>query len=208
MNQKQYLWREGVINWLEQNVSARRLNHILGVEATCVELAECYNIPVKKAAKAGLLHDLAKFFPPEKLLKIARQNNLNLDSITKKHPHLLHAEVSAVIAKQEFGVKNPKILDAIGNHTLGNPKMSPLSCILYIADTIEPNRGDTTELNRIRKIASQDMYRGVWETSDYALNYLMRDRKVIHSRTVLTRNWALRKANSSVFLAKERSKIK
>lgn len=190
----QHLWREKVIAWLENNVSTHRIEHILGVEATCIELAEQYQVSPKKAAKAGLLHDLAKFFPPDKLLKIASKAEIKIDPISQQHPHLLHADVSAVIAEEEFDVKNPQILAAISNHTLGCPKMSPLSCIVYIADTIEPGRGNTPQLNRLREIAAKDLYLGVWETSDYALQYLISDRKLIHPRTVATRNWALKKA--------------
>lgn len=196
MNQKYQLWREKVIFWLEQNVSSHRINHILGVEATCIQLAKCHHLAPKKAAKAGLLHDLAKFFPPEKLFQIAQKAKIPIDSISQQHPHLLHADVSAVIAEQEFGVKNREILTAISNHTLGNPKMSPLSCIVYVADTIEPNRGDSAELNRIREIATKNLYQSVWETGDYALQYLISDRKVIHPRTVLTRNWALKNSKN------------
>ena len=189
----QHLWREKVIAWLEDNVSSHRIEHILGVEATCIELAQQHQVSPKKAAKAGLLHDLAKFFPPDKLLKIA-STNIEIDAICRQHPHLLHADVSAIVAEEEFDVKNSQILDAISNHTLGRPKMSPLSCIVYIADTIEPGRGNTPQLNRLREIAAKDLYRGVWETSDYALQYLISDRKIIHPRTVATRNWALKKA--------------
>lgn len=194
---KQNLWRKQVIMWLESNVSPNRINHILGVEATCIHLAKCHQIPEKKAAKAGLLHDLAKFFPPDQLLRIARKAGIKIDEISQQHPHLLHADVSAVVAQQEFGVKSPKILDAIKNHTLGNPEMSSLSCIVYIADKIEPNRGNTNELNRLREIATDNLYQGVWETSDYTLQYLVSDRKLIHPRTVLTRNWALRKVKKT-----------
>ena len=198
MNRKQDIWREKVIAWLKDNVSEHRLNHILGVEATCVELAQLYQIPVKKAAKAGLLHDLAKFFQPDKLLRIANKAKIEIDPICQKHPHLIHADVSAIVARQEFGVNNSRILEAIKNHTLGNPKMSRLSCIVYIADAIEPSRGDSAELNRLREIAKENLYRGVWETSDYTLRYLISDRKIIHPRTILTRNWALRQAKKDL----------
>lgn len=191
MSKKQHFDRQKVLTWLEKNVSKARINHILGVEATCIDLAKRYDISTKKAAKAGLLHDLAKFFPPDKLLKMARQSSIEIDAICQQHPHLLHAEVSSIVANQEFGVTNPSILKAIGNHTLGNPEMSPLSCILYVADTIEPTRGDTAELARLRKIAGEDIYHAVWQTSDYVLAHLIKHYRLIHPRTILTRNWAL-----------------
>lgn len=194
INQK---WREQVLSWLRENVSAHRVEHILGVEKTCLDLAKLHNISPKKAAKAGLLHDLAKFFPPKKLLKIASKAKIEVDPICQNHPHLIHADVSAVLAKTEFGITNKDILNAIRNHTLGNPQMSALSCIVYIADCIEPGRGNNSELSKIRHLATQNLYQATWATGDYTLNYLVGDRKVIHPRTVLTRNWALSRSSSS-----------
>ena len=191
-------WREIVIDWSEQNVSSRRLEHVMGVEATCVELAQVHGYSKRKAAKAGLLHDLAKFFPGKKLLKIARKHGLEIDSICLQHPHLIHADVSAVVAKEKFGVKNKQILQAVANHTLGKPKMDILSCIVFVADAIEPGRGKTKQLERLRGIAKENLFEAVWKTSDYSLNYLISDRKIIHPRTILTRNWALLKAREEI----------
>jgi HD superfamily phosphohydrolase YqeK len=55
--------REKVIAWLKEEVSAERLDHILGVEAMSRELALIHGADPELAAQAGLLHDLAKFFP-------------------------------------------------------------------------------------------------------------------------------------------------
>ena len=183
--------RDRVINWLEQNVSSHRLQHILGVEATCIKLAHCHQLDEQQAAQAGLLHDLAKFFSPQKLLKIATEVNLPLDEVCLNHPHLLHADIGAVVAQQEFGVKDPEILTAIANHTLGAPYMSKLSCVVFIADVLEPNRGDNDKLASMRRIAEQNLYKCVQQTSDYSLEYLLSKQKIIHPRTVLTRNWAM-----------------
>ncbi len=142
------------------------------------------------------MHDLAKFFPPKKLLKIAKEAKLEVDEICLKSPHLIHADISAVVAQQEFGVKDPKILDAIANHTLGIPGMGKLSCVVFVADALEPNRGDNAELNAMRDTAKRNLYKCVQQTSDYSLKYLVSQQKIIHPRTILTRNWALTKAKN------------
>lgn len=189
--------RDRVISWLKENVNERRLQHILGVEQTCIDLARCHNLNEKKAAKAGLMHDLAKFFPPQKLLKIAKKAKITVDEICLSSPHLLHADIGAVVAKQEFGIKDTKILDAIANHTLGTPGMSKLSCVVFIADALEPSRGNTPELNAIRVVAPENLYKCVQQTSDLSLKYLVNQQKIIHPRTILTRNWALAKAKEN-----------
>ena len=189
--------RDRVISWLEKNVSSHRLQHILGVEATCIKLARCHQLNEQQAAQAGLLHDLAKFFPPKKLLKIATEVNIPIDEVCLNYPHLLHADIGAVVAQREFKVKDPEILTAIANHTLGAPQMSKLSCVVFIADVLEPNRGDNEKLVAMRRVAEQNLYKCVQQTSDYSLEYLLSKHKIIHPRTVLTRNWALTQAKSN-----------
>ncbi len=189
--------RDRILSWLEKNVSSHRLQHILGVEQTCIDLAGCHQLNEQQAAQAGIMHDLAKFFSPRKLLKIATEANIPVDEVCYNHPHLLHAEVGAVVAQQEFGVKDPEILAAIGNHTLGSPQMSKLSCVVFIADALEPNRGDNAELVAMRTVAQENLYKCVQQTSDYSLKYLVSKQKIIHPRTILTRNWAWTKAKQN-----------
>ncbi|MDJ0578756.1 bis(5'-nucleosyl)-tetraphosphatase (symmetrical) YqeK [Crocosphaera sp.] len=188
--------REKVIDWLKNNVSEHRLQHILGVEKMCEQLAIYHKIDPEKAAKAGLMHDLAKFFPPPKLLAMAKKENNEIDEICLLNPHLLHADASAIIARETFGVKDEDILNAIRNHTLGKPEMSHLSCIVFIADALEPNRGNNSELEKMRKVSSTNLYKSVQQTCEYSLQYLIKHNKTIHPRAILTRNWALHKVRA------------
>ncbi|WP_013320218.1 bis(5'-nucleosyl)-tetraphosphatase (symmetrical) YqeK [Gloeothece verrucosa] len=183
--------RDQVIAWLSNNVSEHRLQHILGVEQMSIQLAYQHGVDPKKAGLAGLMHDLAKFFPPSKLLQMAQDSGLKIDQLCRSDPHLLHADVSAIVARDEFGVKDEEILTAISNHTLGSPEMSPLSCIVFVADALEPNRGDTPELELMRQVSWQNLYKSVRQTCDFSLKYLLNSHKTIHPRTILTRNWAL-----------------
>ncbi|MBE9188588.1 bis(5'-nucleosyl)-tetraphosphatase (symmetrical) YqeK [Microcoleus sp. LEGE 07076] len=189
--------RQNVLAWLSNRVPAARITHILGVEQTAGDLARRYGLDEAKARSAGLLHDAAKYFKPQLLLQMAQKEGLELDSVLEAHPHLLHADASAIVARDEFGVVDREILDAIANHTLGRPNMSQLSCTVFIADTIEPSRGNTASLEALREASVQNLYAAVWQTSDYSLKYLLETRCYIHPRTVLTRNWALQMARRS-----------
>jgi nicotinate-nucleotide adenylyltransferase len=53
---------------------------------------------------------------------------------------LWHSFSAAALAKDYYGVKNPDIIKAVENHTIGRADMSILEKILFIADYIEPNR--------------------------------------------------------------------
>ena len=183
--------RDQVLTWLADNVPASRLQHILGVEQMSVELARHYHLDVAKAAQAGLMHDLAKYFKPNVLLQMARDKGIEIDPICEATPHLLHADVSAIVAKEQFGMQDEEVMEAIAHHTLGRPGMSPLSCVVFLADSLEPSRGQTPELERLRQVSKQDLYKAICLTSEYSLRFLFDSRCLIHPRTILTRNWAL-----------------
>lgn len=190
--------REPILEWLAQNVPPARLQHILGVEETAIALADRHGADLCKAQLAALLHDAAKFFPPQRLLQMARQEALEIDPVCAAHPHLLHAEVSAIVARDEFAIDDPEILAGIRNHTLGRSEMSVLSCVVFVADAIEPGRGDTPELEALRRVCWQDLYYGVRQTCDASLQYLVRKGRPIHPRTVDTRNWALSRSRQAI----------
>ena len=160
------------------------------------DLARHHNVDPDKAAQAGLMHDLAKFFKPDHLLAMAQQDGLVLDAIDQAAPHLLHADVGAIVARDEFDITDDGILNAIANHTLGKPGMDPLSCIVFLADSLEPGRGKTDELETLRALSFSDLKKAVWRTADYSLQYLLRSNQLIHPRTVMTRNWFLQEVSS------------
>lgn len=188
--------RDRVLAWLAENVPQSRLQHILRVEQMAIALARHHQVDVEKAAVAGLMHDLAKYFQPQKLLAMAQAEGLEIDSVSEANPHLLHAEVGALVARDTFNVNDEEVLQAIANHTLGKPGMSALSCIVFLADSLEPGRGDTLELAELRKTSYLNLEQAVLLTCDYSLKLLVETHRLIHPRTVATRNWFLQKVKN------------
>ncbi|MBW4632858.1 MAG: bis(5'-nucleosyl)-tetraphosphatase (symmetrical) YqeK [Iphinoe sp. HA4291-MV1] len=185
--------RKKVLAWLTENVPAPRVNHILRVEQMAMDLALHYRVDQEKAAMAGLMHDLAKYFKPHKLLQMAHTEGLEVDEVMEANPHLLHADVSAIVARETFGVDDEEVLQAIANHTLGRPGMSLLCSIVFLADSIEPGRGDTPQLQALRQISRQNINHAVWLTCDYTLKFLLESSCLVHPRVVFTRNWFLQR---------------
>ncbi|MDX2239941.1 MAG: bis(5'-nucleosyl)-tetraphosphatase (symmetrical) YqeK [Leptolyngbyaceae cyanobacterium bins.302] len=188
---EEFFDRPRVLTWLEANVPPKRLHHILRVEEMAVALANHHRLDVSRAAQAGLMHDLAKCFKPKHLLQLAWEHSIPIDSVFEANPHLLHADVGAIVARNEFGIQDEEVLAAIRNHTLGSAGMSSLSCVVFLADTLEPGRGDSSELQALRQVCWQDLHQAVWLTSEYTLRYLFESKSLIHPRALLTRNWAM-----------------
>lgn len=183
--------RQKVLSWLTSNVPELRIKHVLRVEQMAVDLAGLHNLDKSQAAQAGLMHDLAKYFKPQVLLQMAQAAALPLDQVDELNPHLLHAEVGAIVAQQTFDVQDPEVLAAIANHTLGKPGMSDLSCVVFLADTLEPGRGNSQTLEMLRQLSQSQLHQAVWMTSDYTLKHLIATGRLIHPRAVATRNWFL-----------------
>jgi predicted HD superfamily hydrolase involved in NAD metabolism len=183
--------RDQVLSWLQEQVPQKRLQHILRVEQMAIDLACHHRLDIEKAAQAGLMHDLAKCFKPQTLLQMAVAEGLELNAVEVANPHLLHAAVGAIVAREQFNVSDPEVLDAIRHHTVGEPDMSLLSCVVFLADTLEPGRGDTLELNQLRQICREDLHQAVWLACDYSLTYLLSSQCLVHPQVVQTRNWAL-----------------
>ncbi len=186
--------KEEVLKWLSVNVPTSRIRHILRVEKMAEELASYHSLNEEKAKLAGLMHDLAKYFSAESLLQISKSEGLEIDPVSDICPHLLHADVSAIVAKKEFGIEDGEILAAIANHTLGCPGMNQLSCVVFLADTLEPGRGNTPQLEHLRQLAQKNLYQAVWLTSDYTIKHLLELHTLIHPRVLLTRNWFMEEA--------------
>lgn len=87
-----------------------------------------------------MLHDLARLYSGERLLNESRARGFEISDREREHPVLLHARLGAALATELFGVEDRDVLSAIEKHTTGADRMSPLDCIIYLADSLEPHR--------------------------------------------------------------------
>lgn len=132
---------EQAMSWLKGNVDEERLLHSLGCAQTAVELAQKFGVDEKRAYVAGLLHDCAKCLEKDKLVELAKEIE-GLKEDERSNVKVIHAPVSAYLAKEEFGVEDEEILSSIRWHTLGKVNMSLFEKIIFLADKIEPNTRD------------------------------------------------------------------
>jgi len=140
----------------ETTLTPQRFKHSLGVMQTMGELAVIYSLDKAAALTAGILHDIAKEFTPEGLIRWADENSILLYSEYDRMPLFLHGPVGACYVKQKFGVKDANILEAISRHSYFGDgiALSPSFCwCLRLADLLEPSR-DWEELKlRLKPVA-------------------------------------------------------
>ena len=168
-------------------MSGKRYIHSLSVAEFSKKIAKFYSYNTEKAYIAGLLHDCARDMKIDELKKIALKCGIKIGEIEKYHPILLHAPVGAYIAKEEFGIVDREILQAIASHTILNENPTLLDKILYIADLAEPKR-DFKEAELVRKQTFLNIDKAVILCTDITFRYLINEHKMIHPVTLFARN--------------------
>lgn len=148
-----------------------RYAHCVRVARMSENLARRHGADPSKARIAGMLHDLARLYPAERLLRESTEHGIEIDAYSREHPTVLHAPLSASLAREMFGIDDPQVLSAIAKHTLGAPEMSGLDCILYLADSLEPGR-DFAERAELAALAEQDLAAAMRATIRSSLRYL------------------------------------
>lgn len=158
---------------LKKALEKGRYEHTKGVMYTAGCLAMAHGYSIEKAMLAGLLHDCAKCIPDDEKIDICEKHDIPITPVEYEAPDkLLHAKLGAYLAETAYGVSDPAILHAIKVHTTGEPDMSVLDKIIYIADYIEPGRDKAPNLEYVRKLAYQNLDACMAEILCDSLKYL------------------------------------
>ena len=170
----------------KEELDEKRYEHTIGVMYTAASLAMRYGVMMHQAILAGLLHDCAKAIPNDEKLELCKKYGIIVSDVKRENPSLLHAKLGAYIAREKYGVMDDEVLHAIYVHTTGEPGMSTLDKILFVADYIEPNRDSQPNLEYVRKIAFWDLNQAMEGILYDTLEYLKKSDKQIDSMTQKT----------------------
>ncbi len=131
---------------------------------------------------ACILHDYGKIYSYEELVRIAKENKLEISSFELKTPPLLHSFVGDYLVSRDFNISELKILKAIKFHTIGHCDMSPEDKILFIADKIEKSRNyDGVEC--LRALALKNINLCLLEVYKNNIIYVVKKNKLMHPDT-------------------------
>jgi predicted HD superfamily hydrolase involved in NAD metabolism len=170
-----------VIAAVEERLPKPRLAHVQATAACAKRLAELYDIDLRLAEIAALLHDWDKDQPLDELLKAAEHYAIEIGISPEK---LLHAQTGAQAVAEVFSELPPAIIQAIDRHTLAAPAMSDLDMIIYIADIIEPNRdfaGIEELRNQVGRLPLALLFRNSLQRT---IDYLQSKNRTIHPLSI------------------------
>jgi predicted HD superfamily hydrolase involved in NAD metabolism len=182
--------RNAIMERVRTQMPERRWAHTAGVMETAVRLAERYGADPAKAELAAILHDVAKYW------KIEDQKRALIESgeagdLLEYDPQLWHAHVGAHVARRDYGIEDPEVLDAIRWHTSGRVGMTLLDKVVCLADYMEPGR-DFPGVDRIREEAGRSLDRALVLGFDSTISFLLANGRLIYPLTVMARNDLIR----------------
>lgn len=177
---------------LKKTLSPARFAHSCGVCEEAVRLAGKYGADVEKARFAGLLHDITKDYSAERQLQTIKKYSIILDKVEENTPKLWHAITGSAVLKNEYGVEDRDILNAVRYHTTAREGMSLLEQIIYLADFISADR-DYDGVEKLRRAVDESLDSGMETALDFSVAELLGKKAQIHINTVEARNDLLRR---------------
>jgi nicotinate-nucleotide adenylyltransferase len=123
-----------------RTLSQPRFLHSRQVAVMASDLCWIFGLDAHAGYLAGIVHDIAKHLGEEELIRLAQADGQPLSSLERQKPSLLHGRAGASLLREQYGIRDQEILDAVRYHVTGDSRMGKLAKVLYIADKIEVSR--------------------------------------------------------------------
>lgn len=173
---------ERINEYMETHLKDSRIVHTKGVVFAALGLCMQYDGDSDKAKIAALCHDIAKYMPDEEANAYVRK--LNLPDYYINNNNLVHGKVACEIMKEEWGITDEDILNAVSYHTTGRAGMSTLEKIIFLADAAEPGRY-YPGVDIVRAELEKSLDKGCISYLKRTLDYLKEEDRLIDPHTLM-----------------------
>ena len=173
---------------LKTRLTPQRLYHSICVAEKAKHLAEKFGGDAEKAYTAGLIHDIMRYEPAEKMIEIIESDGQVLTESEKNITVTLHAVAGEVYLRKELGVTDKEILSAVRYHTTGREDMSLLEKIIYVADLTSEDR-EYPDVKEVRVMAEESLEKTCLRGLSFTIEDNARKCRPIHIDTVKAYNY-------------------
>ena len=168
------------IGKISKYIAPKRLDHSIQVARLAYKIAKVNNLEQpERYYIAAIFHDVGKSNKgnEEDAIKFMEKYYPEYVDLPK---FAYHQFIGEYIARNDFGIKDEEILDAIKFHCTGNSNMSKIGMVVYASDKIEPTREfDSTWLINS---CLENWYQGFIDTLIDNKKYLLRHAKDITNK--------------------------
>lgn len=173
---------------LKKRLTPKRLYHSICVAEQAKHLAEIHGGDTEKAYTAGLIHDILRYEPAEKMIQLIESDGQKLTESEKRIEFTLHAVAGEVYLRKELNVTDGEILSAVRWHTTGKEDMSHLEKIIYVADLTSEDR-EYPDVNEVRAMAEESLDKALLRGLSFTIEDNARKCRPIHLDTVRAFNY-------------------
>lgn len=181
---------EAYMKLIKERLSDYRFYHSVCVAESAAQLAKRFGADEEKARVAGILHDVMKEETKENQLAVIEKAGMKMTELEKKNKKVYHQMSGAAYVKEELGITDDEIINAIRYHTTGRRSMSLLEKIIYLADFISADR-DYEDVDVMRRKVEEGMEEGMLYAFRYTIVDLVNQCKEIHPDTLDAYNWVI-----------------
>lgn len=164
---KLYKRYNDIVNKLRSNISEKTFQHSCSTVIYAMKFVSILNLDYEKVFLSCLLHDCAK--------------NLNVEMKGVPSP-VIHQFIGAETTKNEYGIIDEEILDAIKYHTTGKEEMSVLGKLVFVADMLEPLR-NFDNVQMLRKEIEKDFENGFFLCLNSSYNKIAKEKNSVYPLT-------------------------
>ena len=164
---------------VQEKLSEQRYQHSLNVAKEAESLARLHGEDPEKARFAAMLHDVCKDEHKDVQLQRIHASGIICDKKALEQPALWHAMAGYAFLKEECGVQDEDILNAVRYHTTARAGMSCLEKVIYVADVTSEDR-QYGDVDTVRALAHASLDKAML----YVLQYTVRE-LVFHKRQIV-----------------------
>ncbi|WP_026389492.1 nicotinate-nucleotide adenylyltransferase [[Acholeplasma] multilocale] len=144
---------------VEKQMEEERYLHCLNVGQMAKMLANSHGEDEEKAFIAGTLHDVTKRWDVDKAVWYLKRY---MPVLLEEPTPVWHSFTGYLHLQKDWLMKDPEILQAVFNHTVGSPDMTNLDKIVFCADKVSVER-DYPEVEYYRALCFKDLDQGFKE---------------------------------------------
>ena len=173
---------------LKTRLKPERLYHSICVAEQAKHLAEIFGGDIEKSYTAGLVHDIMRYEPVEKMLEMIENDGQVLTESEKQITVTLHAIAGEIFLRKELKVTDEEILSAVRWHTTGREDMSLLEKIIYVADLTSEDR-EYPDILEVRAMAEESLEKTCLRGLSFTIEDNAKKCRPIHIDTVKAYNY-------------------
>ena len=163
--------------------------HIERVRGIAREIAAAHGVDPALAELTAAAHDVARHMPGPRLIEEAERLGIEINSVERVVPILLHGPVGAGWLGEDGAIVDPAVLEGVRWHTTAHPDLAPVGQVVFIADKLDPHKLRTYPFqDAVREAATHSLNEGALAFIDGVLRQHLDRRELVHPLSTATRN--------------------